>query len=57
KGRDFHRRVRLGYLDQAQQDPKRYVVVDAGQGPDAVFEELWRKTGVHLLAGQVNSKS
>ena len=28
---DFHRRVRAGYLEMAQSEPHRWVVVDAGQ--------------------------
>jgi dTMP kinase len=29
---DFHQRVRNGYLEMVQQEPGRWVVVDAGQG-------------------------
>jgi dTMP kinase len=29
---DFHQRVRNGYLEMVQQEPVRWVVVDAGQG-------------------------
>lgn len=49
KGSEFHRKVRLGYLDQARADPKRYVMVDASQNPDAVFDELWRKLETRIL--------
>ncbi len=48
KGREFHRQVRLGYLDQARLDPKRYLIIDARQGPDEVFAELWRKLGERM---------
>jgi dTMP kinase len=37
---DFHRRVRAGYLEMAAAEPARWRVVDAGQGWDAVQEEL-----------------
>ncbi|TVS07862.1 MAG: dTMP kinase [Phycisphaerales bacterium] len=40
KGRAFHARVRKGYLDQAQRDPDRHLVIDASQPPDKVFEDL-----------------
>lgn len=32
----FHQRVREGYLEMAEQDPQRWVVVDASQPPDDV---------------------
>lgn len=40
KGAEFHRRVRQGYLEQARQDPDRYLVLDARQPEDAVFDDL-----------------
>jgi dTMP kinase len=40
KGAAFHARVRQGYLDQAEQDPGRYLVIDATAEADAVFERL-----------------
>ncbi|MBP0456493.1 dTMP kinase [Streptomyces bomunensis] len=33
---EFHQRVRTGFLTLAASDPARYLVVDAGQGPEAV---------------------
>ncbi|MCH0541492.1 dTMP kinase [Streptomyces sp. MUM 203J] len=33
---EFHRRVRAGFLALAAADPSRYLVVDAGQEPEAV---------------------
>ncbi len=36
----YWRKVRQGYLDQANRDPDRYLVVDAGGGQDSVFEAL-----------------
>ncbi|MEM6853795.1 MAG: dTMP kinase [Planctomycetota bacterium] len=40
KGAAFHRRVRQGYLDQAADDPDRYLVIDATRDADNVFDEL-----------------
>jgi dTMP kinase len=37
---DFHRRVRQGYHEMALADPERWVVIDAGQPPDAVQAAL-----------------
>ncbi len=39
---EFHRRVRAGYLEMVKQEPKRWVVVDAGRGRKSVQEELRR---------------
>jgi len=33
---DFYRRVRQGYLEMAQAEPERWVVIDADQQPDQV---------------------
>lgn len=40
KGDAFHRKVRQGYLDQASQDPNRYLVIDATREPDPIYEDL-----------------
>ncbi len=37
---EFHRRVRAGYLEMAQQEPQRWVVIDAGKAWDEVQKEL-----------------
>ena len=37
---DFHRRVREGYLELAKQEPRRWVVVDAGQPQETVQQAL-----------------
>jgi dTMP kinase len=36
----FHRRVRDGYLEEAKREPDRFVVIDAAQPPDIVFQEV-----------------
>ncbi|HEX8802836.1 MAG TPA: dTMP kinase [Acidimicrobiales bacterium] len=41
-GDAFHRRVAEGYRALAAADPDRWVVVDAGDPPDAVEAAVWR---------------
>ncbi|MBL8762460.1 MAG: dTMP kinase [Phycisphaerae bacterium] len=38
--REFRRRVRQSYLDQAQGEPERFRVIDAAKGPDEVWRAL-----------------
>ncbi len=40
KGAAFHRRVRQGYLDQAESDPARHLVIDARGEVDEVWQLL-----------------
>lgn len=40
KGREFHRKVRQGYLDQIAADPERYRRVDANGSEEQVWQEL-----------------
>jgi len=40
KGDAYHRKVRQGYLDQASQDPQRYLVIDATREPDPIYDDL-----------------
>jgi dTMP kinase len=40
KGVEFHRRVRQGFLAQAQTQPDRYAVIDASANADNVFSRL-----------------
>ncbi len=37
---DYHRRVRQGFLAQADADPQRHLVIDAAPDPDRVFQSL-----------------
>jgi dTMP kinase len=57
KGAEFHRRVRQGYLAQAERDPKRHLVIDATRSEDEVFASLVegvaeRLGGVRLSSGE-----
>ncbi|MEY3232195.1 MAG: thymidylate kinase, partial [Planctomycetota bacterium] len=38
--RDFHDKVRQGYLDLAAREPARHAVIDASKNPDAVWAEV-----------------
>lgn len=40
KGEVFHRRVREGFLHQAENSPDTYLVIDASSDEDAVFQAL-----------------
>ncbi|MEW6030991.1 MAG: dTMP kinase [Chloroflexota bacterium] len=40
---EFHQRVRAGYLEMVRQEPKRWVVIDAGREWKSVQEELRKK--------------
>ena len=41
KGRDFHDRLRRGFLTIAEAEPRRCVVVDAAAPPDTVAQAVW----------------
>lgn len=40
---DFHRRVRQGYLEQAESDPARWLVLDATAPRARLSREIWAK--------------
>ena len=50
RGKDFHRRLRQGFLDIAAREPVRCVVIDASPSPDEVAESLWRAIQARLGA-------
>ncbi len=39
---DFHRRLRSGFLDIAESDPERCVVLSADQDESALTDDIWR---------------
>ena len=55
KGVEFHRRVRQGYLAQAERDPKRHLVIDATRSEDEVFASLLEGVAERLGAASVTS--
>lgn len=40
KGREYHKRVRQGYLKQIESDPEHHLRIDASKGEDEVFASL-----------------
>lgn len=48
KGVEFHRRVRQGYLSQAERDPKGHLVIDGSRSEDEVFASLLEGIGERL---------
>lgn len=44
KGREFHRKVRKGYLELAAEDPQHFNIFDASKG----LEEVWRDYAASL---------
>lgn len=50
KGDAFHARVRQGYVDQAENDPDRYIIVDATASPDRVWSTLLEALAAHPIA-------
>ena len=43
--RDFHERVRAGFLELAALEPERWRVVDATRSPEAVAHDVWSAVG------------
>lgn len=46
----FHGRVRAGFLEQAREDPVRWLVLDAASGPGAVEAAVWEAVSSRLAA-------
>ena len=51
---DFHDAVRAVFLQIADSDPARYVVLDALEPADSVLEDAWRAVSERLAGLQVN---
>lgn len=41
ESKEFHEKVRRGYLELAKQEPKRFLVVDAGKSIEEITEIIW----------------
>jgi len=49
--REFHARVRAGYLELARAEPGRFVTLDASLPPKAMEEKLWEAVERRLTPG------
>ena len=45
---DFHKKLREAYLELAEREPKRCVVIDAGADPATVAEFVWAAVNARL---------
>jgi len=43
EAKEFHERVRRGYLEQAKENPEEWFVVDAKLGPETIRDQVLRK--------------
>ncbi|MFH1646150.1 MAG: dTMP kinase [Chloroflexota bacterium] len=43
ESRDFHRRVREGYLKMAKAEPERWLVIDAEKSKEEIENEIWAR--------------
>ena len=50
ENKEFHERVRQGFLEMARMEPQRFVVLDGSRSPDEVHEEIKRIMDRKLLA-------
>ncbi|MCX7325302.1 MAG: dTMP kinase [Hyphomicrobiales bacterium] len=50
EGRGFHARLRKAYLDIAEREPDRCIVLDASLPPDDVLEMAWAAVEMRALA-------
>jgi dTMP kinase len=48
---EFHERIRKGYLELANKEPKRFLVIDATKGKDEIAHIIWQRVG-QLLPGK-----
>jgi dTMP kinase len=46
--KEFHERVRRGFLEEAEREPERFVVLDAARSPAEVLEEAKQRLGKFL---------
>lgn len=46
---DFHHRVRKSFLNQAKEDPKRWLVLDASRSIDEIYEDVNKYTEPLLI--------
>ena len=44
----FHHKVRKGFLEQARQNPKKWLVINASKPPEVIQEEIWQEVQKRL---------
>jgi dTMP kinase len=49
EGRGFHTRLRRAFLDIAEREPERCIVIDAGATPDVVLDLAWDALRFRLM--------
>ena len=42
KGINYLEKVRSGFLEIAENNPSRFVIVDGSMGQEDIFKEIWR---------------
>lgn len=48
EAREFHQRVRSGYLELARMFPERFRIVEGNDSPDNISEKIWEVIGFEL---------
>ncbi|MDP6541286.1 MAG: dTMP kinase [Phycisphaerales bacterium] len=57
KGREFHQKVREGFLDQAIRWPERYAVIDASDNAEIVEKEVQKTVDLFNFCGNSQQKN
>lgn len=52
RGKEFHNRVRNGYLEIAKQEPERIKVIDASMSIEEIHEEVKKVIDFYLNYGK-----
>jgi dTMP kinase len=46
---EFHKQLRAAYLDVAEREPERCVIIDADANPDVVAVRIWMAVSERLM--------
>ena len=49
ESKNFHEKVRAGYLKIAKEEPERFVVIDASKSIEEVADQIWDVVQKRLL--------
>lgn len=47
-GKEFHAKVRNGYLELAKEDPERFTIIDSSRNLDMVADDIWEAVSILL---------